>query len=428
MRVLSVVGNRPQFIKSGPLSVALREAGIDEVVAAHGPALGRGDVATSSSTSSSCPSRRTGSTCTPPTRTRCAPAIVAARRARAARLGARLRRHELDARRRRGGAADVPVAHVEAGLRSGDLSMPEERNRIAVDRIVGAAALPRRALGARRSRARASPGRIEVVGDVMADACFRLRADRARALADPRAARARARRRTSSRRSTARRTSQPERLARIVDGLGRIDEPVVFPAHPRTRAAARRDGCRPNVALRRAARLPRHGGARLAGARDRHRLRRPAEGGVLVRRAVRDRAALDRVGRHRRGRRERARRRRPGRGSPPRSRRRACPTSGRRSTATATPRSGSRPLCAASACPRHERTTSRSSAPATSACRSPHDLRRGGLPRRSLVDVVEPRRRRAEPRREPHRGRRERAARRRSSSRASSARRPTTTS
>jgi UDP-N-acetylglucosamine 2-epimerase len=31
-KVLSVVGNRPQFIKSGPLSVALREAGIEEVV------------------------------------------------------------------------------------------------------------------------------------------------------------------------------------------------------------------------------------------------------------------------------------------------------------------------------------------------------------------------------------------------------------
>src|SRR5947207_7775546 len=32
MRVLSVVGNRPQFIKSAPLSAALREAGIDETV------------------------------------------------------------------------------------------------------------------------------------------------------------------------------------------------------------------------------------------------------------------------------------------------------------------------------------------------------------------------------------------------------------
>src|SRR5436190_21953857 len=32
MRVLSVVGNRPQFIKSGPVSLALREAGIEEAV------------------------------------------------------------------------------------------------------------------------------------------------------------------------------------------------------------------------------------------------------------------------------------------------------------------------------------------------------------------------------------------------------------
>ena len=32
MKVLSVVGNRPQFVKSAPLSVALRDHGIDEIV------------------------------------------------------------------------------------------------------------------------------------------------------------------------------------------------------------------------------------------------------------------------------------------------------------------------------------------------------------------------------------------------------------
>ena len=32
MRVLTVIGNRPQFIKSGPVSMALREQGVEEIV------------------------------------------------------------------------------------------------------------------------------------------------------------------------------------------------------------------------------------------------------------------------------------------------------------------------------------------------------------------------------------------------------------
>jgi UDP-GlcNAc3NAcA epimerase len=35
VKVLSVVGNRPQFIKSAPLSVALRDAGIEEITGQH---------------------------------------------------------------------------------------------------------------------------------------------------------------------------------------------------------------------------------------------------------------------------------------------------------------------------------------------------------------------------------------------------------
>ena len=66
----------------------------------------------------------------------------------------------------------MPVAHVEAGLRSGDLSMPEEHNRIAVDAAAELLLCPDE-----RSRetllAEGVGGRIEVVGDVMADACFR---------------------------------------------------------------------------------------------------------------------------------------------------------------------------------------------------------------------------------------------------------------
>src|SRR5207248_9678591 len=68
---------------------------------------------------------------------------------------------------------------------------------------------------------------------------------------------------------------------------------------------------------RRAARIPRPRGARLPGARRSHRLWRAPEGGVLVRRPVRDAPPLDGMGRHRRARREHARGRRP---RPPRRR------------------------------------------------------------------------------------------------------------
>src|SRR4029453_527474 len=65
--------------------------------------------------------------------------------------------------------ASVPLAHVEAGLRSGDLSMPEERNRIEVDRLAAVLFAPdersRDVLAAERV-----PGRVEVVGGVVGDA------------------------------------------------------------------------------------------------------------------------------------------------------------------------------------------------------------------------------------------------------------------
>jgi UDP-N-acetylglucosamine 2-epimerase len=112
--------------------------------------------------------------------------------------------------------------------------MPEERNRVEVDRIAGLLLAPDE-----RSRetlaAEGVPGRTEVVGDVMADACFRLRAiaqERSPILrrlgVEPGAYVVATIHREAN--------VQPERLARIVAGLNGLDEPVVFPAHPRTRA------------------------------------------------------------------------------------------------------------------------------------------------------------------------------------------------
>jgi UDP-GlcNAc3NAcA epimerase len=237
MRVFSVVGNRPQFIKSGPVSVALREAGIDEVVLHTGQHWDRElSEVFFDELSLPEPAYRLDLHTADPAAMR--PGIAAA-----------LEREQPDwtlvygdtnstlAGAEASVAADIPVAHVEAGLRSGDLSMPEERNRIAVDRVAGLL-LPPDERSAVTLRREGVAGRIEVVGDVMADACFRL------------APLARERSQVIERFelvpgayvvATIHREAnvRPERLARIVDGLGRIPVPVLFPAHPRTRALLR---------------------------------------------------------------------------------------------------------------------------------------------------------------------------------------------
>ena len=131
-------------------------------------------------------------------------------------------------------ATGTPVAHVEAGLRSGDLSMPEEHNRIEVDRIADILLCPDER-SADTLRGERVSGRIEVVGDVMYDVCLQLAPaarERSTALADFGLESRRYVLATIHREANVR----PERLARILDGLSRLDEPVLFPAHPRTAA------------------------------------------------------------------------------------------------------------------------------------------------------------------------------------------------
>jgi UDP-N-acetylglucosamine 2-epimerase len=131
--------------------------------------------------------------------------------------------------------AAVPLAHVEAGLRSGDLSMPEERNRIAVDRLAQLLLTP----DERSSRILAGEGvagRREVVGDVMADANAQLAPiarERSRILEQLGIEPGGFLVATVHREANVR----PDRLTRIANGLSRLPEPVIFPAHPRTRAA-----------------------------------------------------------------------------------------------------------------------------------------------------------------------------------------------
>jgi UDP-N-acetylglucosamine 2-epimerase len=114
------------------------------------------------------------------------------------------------------------VAHVEAGLRSGDLAMPEERNRIEVDRVSSLLLAPDER--SRDTLAREGvPGRTEVVGDVMRDA-LDLFLPHAPAV-DGEFVLCTIHREANV---------QPDRLARIAAALNALDARVVFPAHPRT--------------------------------------------------------------------------------------------------------------------------------------------------------------------------------------------------
>ena len=240
MKVLSVVGNRPQFVKSAPLSVALRGRGIDEVLLHTGqhydPELSAVFVEElqlpEPAYSLDLHTADVGAM---------TPGVLGAvERERPDTVLVYGDTNSTVAGARAAVGAGVPVAHVEAGLRSGDLEMPEERNRIEVD---GIAALLFAPDGRSRETLEAEgvPGRIEVVGDVMADATMQLRPlamRRSRILDELELTPGRYIVATVHRDANTR----PERLVRIVEGLSRLNEPVVFPVHPRTTAALERDG------------------------------------------------------------------------------------------------------------------------------------------------------------------------------------------
>ena len=228
MRVLSVVGNRPQFIKSAPLSLALRAAGIEEVVVHTGQHWAhelsqvfydelelpepryRLDLRTAEPEAMAGPIRE---------------AIEGERPDWVLVFG--------DTNSTLAGAhaagEEAPVAHVEAGLRSFDLSMPEERNRIEVDSMAALLLCPDERSAA-QLEAEGVPGRREVVGDVMADATrlFEPYAqDRQLPFRPPYVVL------TIHRQAN----TEPERLRALVDAVNRLDRRIVFPVHPRTRRA-----------------------------------------------------------------------------------------------------------------------------------------------------------------------------------------------
>jgi UDP-N-acetylglucosamine 2-epimerase (non-hydrolysing) len=130
---------------------------------------------------------------------------------------------------------DIPVAHVEAGLRSRDRSMPEETNRVAVDALATWLFTPSADADQNLLAEGTHPSRIHMVGNIMVDSLL-ASLERARS--------------TSIRDHlglidsfglvTLHRpglVDEPEVLRDVLSALHDIgdDLPLVFPVHPRTR-------------------------------------------------------------------------------------------------------------------------------------------------------------------------------------------------
>lgn len=132
----------------------------------------------------------------------------------------------------------IPIAHIEAGLRSGDWTMPEEINRVLTDRLSYWLLTPSEDANENLSAEGIEADRIHHVGNVMIDTLLRLLpAARARQTAvlaelglEP----------DSFAVMTIHRPSNVDHrgaLERSLDAAGRVAKmlPIVFPVHPRTR-------------------------------------------------------------------------------------------------------------------------------------------------------------------------------------------------
>lgn len=142
--------------------------------------------------------------------------------------------------------AALPLAHVEAGLRSFRPGMPEEVNRVVTDRLSTWLFCPTEVAAAHLRREGRGDG-IHMVGDVMFDG-YRFHAGK------PDVAGAAARHGMPHEKFVlitlhrAENTDDPQRLAFLLSALAQVavQMPILLPLHPRTQAAIARAGLQPS--------------------------------------------------------------------------------------------------------------------------------------------------------------------------------------
>lgn len=243
MKILTVVGARPQFIKAAPVSKALREVGIEEFLLHTGQhydhqmsqiffdemGIPRPDA--NLEVGSGSHGWQTGQMLTgiEEVLLKEKPDWVLVYGDTNSTLAGALAAVKLR----------IPVAHVEAGLRSFNREMPEEHNRVLTDHCADLLFCPTQTAVDNLAKEGVTAG-VHRVGDTMYDAVLQfaeVARQRSTILHDlnlePK----------SYLLATVHRpynTDNPENLRNILSAFLEINEPIIFPVHPRTRKALER--------------------------------------------------------------------------------------------------------------------------------------------------------------------------------------------
>jgi UDP-N-acetylglucosamine 2-epimerase (non-hydrolysing)/UDP-GlcNAc3NAcA epimerase len=137
--------------------------------------------------------------------------------------------------------AGIPVVHIEAGMRSFDRSMPEELNRVLTDHLSDLL-LCSSDTAAENLQAESVSARVEVVGDVMVDVALRWQPAARENTEVPGAYGLQPGSYLLLTAHRAGNVDDPGRLRALVALIQALPRPVLFPLHPRTRARLRDAG------------------------------------------------------------------------------------------------------------------------------------------------------------------------------------------